>query len=43
MLEDVCKAKAYYYDDKAWRVLNVPHDWSVEFPFDEENGQGCTV
>lgn len=21
------------YDDKGWRVLNLPHDWSVEHPF----------
>ena len=22
------------FDDRAWRVLNVPHDWAVEMPFD---------
>ena len=28
--------KAFYkgYDDRAWRVVNLPHDWSVEAPFD---------
>ncbi len=27
---------AFYkgYDDRAWRVVNIPHDWSVEAPFD---------
>ena len=23
------------YDDKDWRELNLPHDWAVEMPFDE--------
>ena len=22
------------FDDSAWRVLNLPHDWAVEVPFD---------
>ena len=22
------------FDDRAWRVLNLPHDWAVEVPFD---------
>lgn len=22
------------FDDRAWRVINVPHDWCVELPFD---------
>ena len=29
-------------DDKNWREVNLPHDWSVEFPFDSVNGEGCT-
>jgi beta-galactosidase len=24
------------YNDKDWRVLNLPHDWSIELPFDEK-------
>jgi len=24
-------------DDSAWRVLNLPHDWSIEGPFSEEH------
>ncbi len=24
------------FDDRAWRVLNLPHDWAVELPFDEK-------
>jgi beta-galactosidase len=23
------------YDDSAWRLLNLPHDWAVELPFDQ--------
>jgi len=25
------------YDDKEWRVLDLPHDWSIEGEFSEEN------
>jgi beta-galactosidase len=24
------------FDDRAWRVINVPHDWAVEMPFDSK-------
>src|SRR5947209_321780 len=27
-------AAASNYDDKNWRSLNLPHDWSVEMPYD---------
>ena len=27
-------AAAKDFDDRAWRVLDVPHDWCVELPFD---------
>jgi beta-galactosidase len=25
------------FDDSSWRKLDVPHDWSIEGPFDEKN------
>ncbi|HEX3232101.1 MAG TPA: glycoside hydrolase family 2 TIM barrel-domain containing protein, partial [Pyrinomonadaceae bacterium] len=25
------------FDDSAWRTLDVPHDWSIEGPFDKDN------
>jgi beta-galactosidase len=28
------------FADSAWRRLNVPHDWSIEGPFDETNQTG---
>ncbi len=28
------------FDDSGWRVLDVPHDWSVEGKFSEENTTG---
>ena len=28
------------FADKAWRTLDVPHDWSVEGKFDEKNPSG---
>jgi len=27
-------------DDNAWRKLDVPHDWSIEGPFDKDNPTG---
>ena len=28
------------FDDEAWRKLDVPHDWSIEGPFDKNNPTG---
>lgn len=28
------------FDDSSWRKLNVPHDWSIEGPFDAKNPTG---
>ncbi|MET0647898.1 MAG: glycoside hydrolase family 2 TIM barrel-domain containing protein, partial [Pyrinomonadaceae bacterium] len=28
------------FDDATWRRLDVPHDWSIEGPFDEKNPTG---
>jgi len=28
------------FDDRAWRKLDLPHDWSIEGPFDEKNATG---
>jgi beta-galactosidase len=30
------------FDDSAWRELDVPHDWSIEGPYDEKNTTGPT-
>ncbi|MFI3205673.1 MAG: glycoside hydrolase family 2 TIM barrel-domain containing protein [Clostridia bacterium] len=30
-------------DDSTWRTIRLPHDWSVEFPFDLEKGDGATA
>jgi beta-galactosidase len=29
---------AEHFDDRAWRVVSVPHDWAVELPFSEKGG-----
>lgn len=34
---DDAAAKMQSYNDKGWRTLNLPHDWSIEGKFDEEN------
>jgi beta-galactosidase len=26
------------FDDRAWRVIDLPHDWAVELPFDSKAG-----
>ncbi|MEM1108414.1 MAG: sugar-binding domain-containing protein [Planctomycetota bacterium] len=40
-LGDVAEASQAAFDDNDWRTLSVPHDWSVEHPFDEKL-EGCT-
>lgn len=36
-LGDTEKAKESNFDDSKWRVLTLPHDWSIEGAFDEKN------
>jgi len=36
-LGDVTAAKAADFNDQHWRVLSLPHDWSIEGKFDEKN------
>ena len=31
------------YNDESWRTLDLPHDWSIELPFDSVKGEGCTA
>ncbi len=33
-------AETTEFNDSAWRTLNVPHDWSIEGPFDADNKTG---
>src|SRR3982750_202674 len=33
-------ADAAAFDDSTWRKLSVPHDWSIEGPFDPKNPTG---
>jgi beta-galactosidase len=28
------------FDDSSWRSLNLPHDWSIELPFDAKSASG---
>lgn len=37
MLGDDSLAKAPTYNDAKWRVLDLPHDWSIEGIFSEQN------
>jgi beta-galactosidase len=36
-LGDIAAAKTQVFDDSKWRILNLPHDWSIEGKFDEKN------
>ncbi len=29
---------AFDFDDRAWRIIHLPHDWAVELPFDSKGG-----
>ena len=37
---DAAGAEAPGFDDASWRSLTVPHDWSIEGPFDSKNPTG---
>jgi beta-galactosidase len=37
---DAAGAERPDFDDAAWRRLDVPHDWSIEGPFDKDNPTG---
>lgn len=39
--EDISGAEKVTFDDSAWRVLNLPHDWSIEGEYDESNPMGA--
>lgn len=39
-LGDTPEAKSGTFDDKAWRTLTLPHDWSIEGRFDKEAPAG---
>src|SRR5262245_6186444 len=39
-LENPAGAESPTFNDSAWRKLDVPHDWSIEGPFDEKNPAG---
>ncbi|MEJ6981783.1 glycoside hydrolase family 2 TIM barrel-domain containing protein [Pedobacter sp. P351] len=34
---DATGAEKPLFDDKKWRTLDVPHDWSIEGPYDKAN------
>jgi beta-galactosidase len=36
-LGDADAAKDTSFNDAAWRTLNLPHDWSIEFPFNQNS------
>jgi beta-galactosidase len=42
-LGDVPGAEAPNFNDSAWRTLDVPHDWSIELPFDSKVPGGGSV
>lgn len=37
---DVQDAGFMGYDDRAWRIVTLPHDWAVEYPFDPCHASG---
>src|SRR5215510_13024505 len=34
---EISGAEKSDFDDSSWRKLDVPHDWSIEGPFDKDN------
>lgn len=41
-LGDLEAGESVSMNDSQWRQLNVPHDWSIESSFDQENCEGNT-
>ncbi len=41
--EDVEGAEAISFNDSQWRQLDVPHDWSIEGSYDENNPAAASV
>lgn len=39
-LADEVKAWQKGFDDTSWEDINIPHDWSVKYPFDIKNSSG---
>ena len=39
-LGDASAASRPDYDDTAWRILNLPHDWAIEGEFSRDNPSG---
>lgn len=39
-LGDAADAGFMGYDDRAWRIVTLPHDWAVEHPFDPSHASG---
>jgi beta-galactosidase len=39
-LSDTIEASSANFDDSKWRMLNLPHDWSIEGEFNEKNPAG---
>lgn len=37
---DTADAQDVDFDDAGWRRLNLPHDWSIEGPFSEDQSRG---
>jgi len=38
--DDAQGAEAPDFNDSSWRAISVPHDWSIEGPFDDKNPTG---
>ncbi len=38
--DDVTGANATTFDDSSWRLVNLPHDWSIEGPYDQNSPVG---
>lgn len=34
---DSAKAQTVWFDDSGWRTLDLPHDWSIEGPYDKDD------
>jgi len=40
-LGDTASASSKDFNDASWRILDLPHDWSIEGKIDHKNPMGC--
>ena len=41
--DSACYSYNSYLPRKNWKEVNLPHDWSIQLPYDSVSGEGCVA